>query len=298
MKVKNTIAELKQKDIALITEAAGHGFMECMFGLAYGKKLVACSLQTEKEKFEKETCDIYNRLSPFVSNMEKAKWEEAENLIKNGVSFREMLKKEQTEGEMWNKFAQITLTPKQENNLPNYSSVDSHSTNIMLIPQKLFSDGQCGLTAQQQCVPLEVFNFFKSEPNNQYILGQHFNKVNDLEHVENIAREFSMYVPGQIEDKEVFGIRGIPHILYLNLYKKTDISIGIVGTHTWYMLGCFSDKPQIILYNKSGIERWEEIVKPYQKQGKPIYILGFDENTDWYKFSLEIQSLYKKIVKK
>ena len=37
MKVKNTIAELKQKDIALITEAAGHGFMECMFGLAYGK---------------------------------------------------------------------------------------------------------------------------------------------------------------------------------------------------------------------------------------------------------------------
>ena len=35
-------------------------------------------------------------------------------------------------------------------------------TNIMLIPQKLISDEKCGVTAQQQSVPLSVFNSFKN----------------------------------------------------------------------------------------------------------------------------------------
>ena len=177
----------------------------------------------------------------------------------------------------------------------------------MLIPQKLFSDGKCGLNASQQSVPLETLNFFKSEDGNTYLLGQHFNKnpkdkngneVKDFEHVKNLAQEFNMYIPGEKEDTEVLGIRGVPHVKYLNMYKKTDIAVGIAGTHTWYMLACFPEKPQIIFYNKNGVENWDEIAKTYQKLGHSVYALGFDEHTDWKRFSLEAKALYTKISKK
>ena len=68
------------------------------------------------------------------------------------------------------------------------------------------------------------------------------------------------------------------------MYKKVDISVGIAGTHTWYMLSCFPEKPQIIFYNKNGVENWDTIAKAYQKQGYPIYAMGYDENTDWKRF--------------
>ncbi len=286
---------MKPKTIALITSAGGHGFMEVLFAKAYGQEIVACSEKTTKEEFDKETADIYNRLSPFAPDMKKADWDEVEALTQNGVSYRERLLNKHIDSKMWKKFAQTTLSPEYSKTLPKYEGIDTASNNIMLIPQKLFSDGKCGVSAQQQSVPLEAFNFFKYEDNNTYILGQHFHKINDVKHVENIAKEFSMYIPGQKEDKEVFGIRGVPHNQYLNLYQKIDMSVGIAGTHTWYMMTCFPDKPQIILYNKNGVENWEEIAKSYQEHGKPIYVLGFDENTNWKKFSLEFKALYSKI---
>ncbi len=84
---------------------------------------------------------------------------------------------------------------------------------------------------------------------------------------------------------------------YWNMYKKINMSVGIAGTHTWYMLTCFPDVKQIIFYNKNGVEKWDEIAKSYQKQGKQIYALGFDKNTDWKKFALEVKALYTKISK-
>lgn len=286
---------MNTKNKALITSAAGHGFMELLFAKAYGKEVIACSEKTTKEEFEKETTDIYNRLSSFTSNMKKATWEEAKNLSQQGISYRERLLSEQVNSDMWDNFASTTLSPTFRDDLPKYKGLHTSTTNIMLIPQKLVSDGLCGVNAKQQSVPLEVFDFFKNEKNNKYILGQHFHKQNDIEHVENIAKDFSMYVPGQNEDKEVFGIRGINHDQYLNLYKKTDMSVGIAGTHTWNMLTCFPDIPQIILYNKNGVENWQEISESYRKKGKHIYVLGHDENTDWKKFSLELKALYFKV---
>lgn len=57
---------MRRKHTALITSAGGHGFMELLFAKAYNmKEVVACSEKTTKEEFEKETEDIYNRLSPF-----------------------------------------------------------------------------------------------------------------------------------------------------------------------------------------------------------------------------------------
>ncbi len=286
---------MKTRNIALITSAGGHGFMEANFAQAYGQKAVACSDKTTKEEFEKETADIYARLSPFIPDMEIATWEQAETLHQYGVSYRKKLLDKQVGSSMWYDFANTTLSPTHQEDLPKYNSLGAKTFNVMLIPQKLVSDNLCGVSAKQQSVPLDVFNFFMYEKDNQYILGQHFHNKNDIELVNNIAKDFSMYVPGEKEDKEVFGIRGVPHNKYLPLYQKVDMAVGTAGTHTWYMLTCFPDIPQIILYNKNGTENWQDIVKPFQAKGKHIYAMGFDENTNWKKFSLEIKALYSKI---
>ncbi len=290
---------MRRKHTALITSAGGHGFMELLFAKTYNmKEVVACSEKTTKEEFEKETEDIYNRLSPFFPNMKKASWDKSKKLLKEGVSYRKKILTKKISGAMWKTFAKHKLNPKRRKNLPKFEGVDDKSFKVMLIPQKLFSDGLCGVSAKQQSVPLEAFGFFKYEDDVFAILGQHFHKVNDLEHVENIAKEFSMYVPGKTEHEEVFGIRGVNHDQYLGLYDKVDMAVGIAGTHTWYMLTCYPDIPQIILYNKKGVENWDKIAKAYQKEGREVYALGFDENTDWKKFSLELKALYTKVSKK
>lgn len=286
------------KKIALITSSGGHGFMELNFGKLHNQEIVAFSEKDNKEDFEKETADIYERLSPFVPNMKIATWEDAPKIQKNGVSYRKKFLDKELDETEWDGFAQTRLTPENHKHLPKFSGLTSSSLVVMLIPQKLFTDGKCGLSAKQQTVPLEVFNSFKSDKSNTYLLGQPFHLINDVEHVNNIAKDFNMYVPGEKEDTHVFGLRGVPHNQCLNMYKKVDISVGIAGTHTWYMLTCFPEKPQIIFYNKNGKENWEAIAQAYRKQGYPIYAMGYDENTDWKRFALETKALYTKLSKR
>lgn len=67
------------------------------------------------------------------------------------------------------------------------------------------------------------------------------------------------------------------------------------GTHTWLLLTMFPDIPQLILFNKKGVERWKAIEAAYQKQGYNIICLGFDENTDMAEFAKEIETNYAKL---
>jgi hypothetical protein len=226
-----------------------------------------------------------------------ATWEDRDKFVKHGVSWREELLNKRVDVVMWKKFAQAELKPQYQTDLPRFAGIKSDTRNILLIPQKLVSDRKCGVTAQQQTVPLSAFNFFKNEVGNGYILGQHFHKVNDVENVRTVAADLGMYVPGENEDKHVYGIRGVSHNQYLNMYKKLDMSVGIAGTHTWYMLTCFPNTPQIILYNKNGVENWDEIAKSYREKGRRVYALGFDENTDWKKFALQVKACYMKLLK-
>lgn len=287
---------LEKKEVALITSSGGHGFMELGFATAYKQKPIAFSEKDNQDDFEKEVEDIYNRLSPFVPNMTKASWENRDTLLAKGVSYRKKLLAKEINQDMWNEFAKVKLLPHTTDDLPKFKGLKTYEHNVLMIPQKLFSDGLCNLTATQQSVPLEVFDFLKQK-DSYYVLGQHFHAKNDLAHVENIANEFNMYVPGKNEDNSVFGIRGVNHTQYLNMYKKIDMSVGIAGTHTWYMLECFPEIPQIILYNKEGAENWNKIAQAYlkQKPRKPIYVLGFDKNTDWEKFSETLQKLYDRV---
>lgn len=270
-----------------ITSQFGHEIMSLNFAKALKRLVLIAPNKDNKEEYDIEARKIYDNMSPLYNNIEIVDFEYKEvaawdivNDLKNG----------KITAEMWHDFAAETLELDAEN-LPEYNALKGKQ-NVLVVPQKLISDGKCGITAQQQSLPLEVFDFLKERTEN-FVLGQHFHKVNDLPIVEALAKEYNMYVPGMTENPEVFGIRGVQHKLYYNMYKSLSASVGIAGTHTWIMLTMFPEIPQIILFNNKGVERWKEIEKAYQALGYKIFCIGFDENTDMEQLSKEIQEKYE-----
>ena len=282
--------------IGLVTEAFGHGFFAVKMCKALGLELVAFSEKETQEEFEAQVSQIMTNLSFIAPEMRPAKWEERETLPRRGWNARQsLLDGEITEAE-WKLFAEYpALQPEIKEPLPRFLSVPRYRTNIMFVPQKLVSDGQCGVTAAQQSVQPQAFNFMKTLSNVTLILGQHFHKVNDLDKIEALIKEFKCYVPGYAEDREVFGIRGIAHKQYYNLYAKTDLCMGIAGTHTWYLLTCFPSTPQIILYNRKGVENWEKIAEAYKNAGYQIYAIGFDELTDMNQLGKKMEEIFNSL---
>ena len=270
-----------------ITSQFGHEIMSLNFAKALKRLVLIAPNKDNKEEYDIEARKIYDNMSPLYNNIEIVDFEYKEVAAWDIVND---LKKGKITAEMWHDFAAETLELDAEN-LPEYNALKGKQ-NVLVVPQKLISDGKCGITAQQQSLPLEVFDFLKERTEN-FVLGQHFHKVNDLPIVEALAKEYNMYVPGMTENPEVFGIRGVQHKLYYNMYKSLSASVGIAGTHTWIMLTMFPEIPQIILFNNKGVERWKEIEKAYQALGYKIFCIGFDENTDMEQLSKEIQEKYE-----
>lgn len=279
-----------EKNVALIIEGFGHGMISLLIAQVMKMRPVAFSMKDNEEDFNKEVNQIYNNLSFFVPNLQKANWEDREELLSKGWNIRQSLLDGEITDEIWKMVAAGKFTPVDTENLPKFSVHNA----LMFVPQKLISDKFCGMDAKEQSLDPSLFDFLKVLEF-QLVLGQHFHKVNDLEKVQNLAKEFHLYVPGMTENPEIFGIRGIQHKMYWNLYNQLKGCIGIAGTHSWYLLTCFPQIPQIILYNKKGVERWEAIAKAYQAAGHPIYCLGFDENTDKAKLSQEMEELARKV---
>lgn len=249
--------------------------------------------ETEAE-FNTESEKILANLSFLSNDIVRIPFAERQKYEAMSYDLIADLKAGKLADEMWGKFVTARLVPTQNTNtLPQFRSMRANRKNLLLVPQKLVSDGECGVTAQQQSLSPNVFNFLKEQKEYQLILGQHFNKVNDLPAVEALAKEFSMYVPGMTEESEVFGIRGVQHKMYYNMYNKLGMSIGIAGTHTWILLTMFPWIPQVILYNKKGTEHWDVIGKAFQAAGWPIRTIGFDENTDMEQLSEKIKSYCK-----
>ncbi len=278
-----------KKSFVLVTEAFGHGFFALLCAEAYGLTAVAISKKENREEFEKEVDQIYNNLS-FFYDLKKSTWEERKSYLAQGWDVRQDLLEGKISKAIWDKVAKIQMLPDltQRADLPRFASLKPEGHNVLFVPQKLQSDEACGVTAAQQSVDLNVFEFLKTMDIN-LVLGQHFHKVNDLNKVETIARDFECYVPGLTEDKEVFGIRGVQHKKYWNLYSNLHSAVGIAGTHTWYMLACFPCIKQVILYNKRGVENWAEIAEAYRKEGRQVYAIGFDEVTDMKEFAKEVE---------
>lgn len=275
----------------LVTEAFGHGFASVLYAQAYGMIPVAYSDKDNKDEFTAQV-QIMANLSFFEPDMPAVSWEDREAYA-GEFNFRKELLAGNISAENWQDMATTKLFPLSgsEVNLPTFASLTKGTT--LFVPQKLQSDGLCGATAEQQSLSPAVFNFLKGE---NLALGQHFHKVNDLPLVEALKEEFNLYVPGMTEDQEVFGIRGVQHKMYWHFYKKMSACVGIAGTHTWYLLTCMPEIPQVILYRK-GIERWDEIEAAYQAAGYNIRCIGFDESTNMEQLSKEIEAAYAEIKK-
>ena len=285
---------MKTKKFIIVRSQFGHEIMALNFAKALNMPVAIIPAKETEDEFNTEAERILANLS-FLNNdivtvpfADRAKYEALSYDIIADLKAGELA------DELWEKFVTARLVPTQNaNNLPQFKGMKANRRNLLLIPQKLISDGECGVTAQQQSLNPSVFNFLKEQNEYQPVLGQHFNKVNDKPAVEALAKEFNMYVPGMTEENEVFGIRGVQHKMYYNMYNQLGMSIGIAGTHTWILLTMFPWVPQVILYNKKGVENWEVIGKAFQAAGWPIRTIGFDENTDMEQLSEKIRSYYK-----
>ncbi len=275
----------------VIRSSFGHEIMACCFANAFDANVLVIPNKETKEEYEAEQEKIVHNLSFLSDKLVKVPFDNRE-----AVEYWDIigeLKAGTLSDEVWADFAKASLVPTEPtDNLPQFAGLKD-KVNILMVPQKLISDGECGVSAAQQSLNPQVFNFLKGK--GQLVLGQHFHKLDDLATVQALAKEFDMYVPGMTEDTEVFGIRGVQHKMYYNMYNQLSASVGIAGTHTWIMLAMFPDIPQIILYNRNGVEHWDTIAEAFRANGKNIYAIGFDENTDMAELSKVIEEQFNQL---
>lgn len=286
---------METKKFIVVRSQFGHEIMACNFAKALNMPVAIIPAKETEDEFNTESEKILANLSFLSNDIVTVPFADRKKYEALSYDIIADLKAGKLADEVWGKyFVKARLVPTQNtNSLPQFKNMRANRRNLLLVPQKLVSDGECGVTAQQQSLNPSVFNFLKEQDKYQLVLGQHFHKVNDLPVVEALAKEFSMYVPGMSEDTEVFGIRGVQHKMYYNMYNNIGMSIGIAGTHTWIMLAMCPWIPQVILYNKKGTEHWDVIGKAFQAAGWPIRTIGFDENTDMEQLSEKIKSYYK-----
>ncbi len=279
-------------DKIIISSSFGHEIMAVAIAKSMNLPVIIIPNKDNKEDFDKESENIFAKMAPFYSRIERISFEEKEEMTTEGWDVIRELKESRFDASLWDKMATSKLTPSFEG-LRRYRQLEGKK-NVLFVPQKLQSDGECGVTAAQQSLNPQVLSFMKGTAN--LVLGKHFHKVNDLATVEALAKEFDLYVPGMNdENPEVFGIRGVAHAEYFNMYRSLAASVGIAGTHTWILLALFPEIPQIILFNKNGVENWKDVEAAYQKAGYRIFCIGFDESTDMAELSKEIEETYKKL---
>ncbi len=277
------------KTLGLITEGFGHGFLGLLYTKAMGLRPVAFSDKDNEADFTAHVEQIYNNLSFFAPNMVKATWEEREQLLAEGINIREKILQDAVTDEEWLKIAQTTLTPNSEEipSLPKYSL---SGKSVMFAYKKTISDGRCGATAKEQSVDSKTFAGIK-RADTTLVYIQNFDKIKELNDIQEVKKEFNAYVPGDTENPEVFGIRGVAHKMYWNLYEQIDSCIGIAGTHVWYALACFPHISLGILHPTKS-ENWKRITAAYQAVGRKVYELDFNKSADLKK---DISELYTKL---
>lgn len=272
-----------------IASQFGHEIMALQEAAVDNQQVAVIPNKDTREEYDAEAQKIIDNMSFFYSNLVKVPFEERETVQVADVV--RLLKEGKLPEECWNAFARTRLEPLMALELLTQYLGLEDGNNILVILQKLKSDNECGVTAAQQSLPFEFFDFLRLR-SERLVLGQHFHKINDRPVIEALVERFDgrMYVPGLTENEHVFGIRGVQHREYYNMYRRIKLSVGIAGTHTWYMLAMFPDTPQVILYNTNGVEHWQAIAAAFRKQGKPIYAIGFNENTDMQQLSKEVEA--------
>lgn len=280
--------------VVKITTADGHAMMSANFAKLYNLPVGVYSNKTDKAAYEAETERIFRKMCFCSDFIFRVPFEERQKFY-TPLDFAEMLKAGTLGPEDWDKFAQIQLKAEFKAGLLEYEFLASnYGNNVLIVPQKLRSAEHFGVSAQDQSVTLEAFNWLDNY-DLLPILGLHYDQEKDQAVVEKIMKSFGLYVPGsEPKTEKVAGLRNADLSDLYHLFGNVNLAVGVPGLHTWYMLTMFPNIPQIILY-RQGIERWDEIAAAYQKRGYDIYAFPFDEHQDMKKLSDEIDYLVGQI---
>ena len=273
----------------IITSSFGHEIMACCFAKAYGVKILIAPKQDNKDEYNAEAERIFAVMSFFSNDIEIVPFEERE-AVKVWDVISE-LKAETLSDTVWTDFFKVTLTPTRQS-YPAYPEIKEDS--ILFVPQKLVSDGACGLDAAQQSLTPAVFSFLKNS-GKQLMLGQHFNKINDKPAVDALAKDFGLIVPGTMSNPDVYGIRGVAHERLYPVYGGCKSCVGIAGTHTWVILTMCPWVNMVIVVNKHLTEHWGAIVKAAQAAGRKIRLVEFDETMTGQQISEQVESACKEL---
>ena len=145
----------------IIKSQFGHEIMAVNFAKAFNLDVVIAPNKDEKKAYEEEADKIFRNMSFFYNRMSILPFEER-NQTENIWDIIGELKNGKLDNSLWEKFAASRLTPANIENLPAYPGM-SNSNSTLFIPQKLISDGECGISAEQQSLPLSVFEFLKTK---------------------------------------------------------------------------------------------------------------------------------------
>ena len=158
---------MKTKKFIVVRSAFGHEIMALNFAKALNMPVVVIPNKEKEEEYEAESEKILANMS-FLSN-DIVRIPFADHAKYEALSYDIIadLKAGKLADEIWEKFVTARLVPTQNTNtLPQFAGMRANRKNLLLIPQKLISDGECGVTAQQQSLSPEVFNFLKEQ--NEY----------------------------------------------------------------------------------------------------------------------------------
>ena len=288
-----------EKEFIKMSSRFGHEVVIAHLANVLGKKVVIIPETENEVEFYLESKKIKEVMSYFNRDLIEIDFQEKEEYKEKSWDFVQSLRDGTLDNEfIWDAFFSKVCGPKKGLILlPQFDELwEEDLENILVVPQKLVSDGKCGVSAKEQSLPLEVFDIVNDLPLRP-ILGQHFHKTNDLDKIEELKKMFNLlYIPGETEHNEVFGVRGVAHENFFWMFSALTASIGIAGTHTWIMLAMFPDIPQVIFYNKKGIERWSAIEKMAQKHGRKVFCIGFDENSNVAELKQNAKTLLQEII--
>jgi hypothetical protein len=284
--MKNNVQLVKTAD------AAGFGVL-CSACAMYHKALLVIipQINTDQElslqvtEHENKSNAIYDILSE-IEGLKLIKISYKEREVFEGVCWDPIadLKAKMFTLDDWRKLSTVRLSfKKRENPYVYYGLIGKKNT--LVVFQKFISDEHFGVNAAMQSLSADDFTTVW-DSTDQKVYGQHFHKVNDREAVEAFAAARKVYVPGLIENHDVFGIRGRKHGDYAGMYENVQKAVAIPGTHTWIMLFFYPEIHQLIPY-RTGIENWSEIAQAWREAGNHIYTVEFNDSS--YRESVRAQ---------
>ena len=157
---------MKNYNYVVIRSQFGHEIMAVKFAYALGYKVAVIPNKENADEYYAEASKIYANMKFFSNDLLTVPFEQKAEIEAESLDIIAELKSEKLDDELWLAFAASTLQPHTfPVNLPVYKGLKDKN-NVLVVPQKLLSDNECGVTASQQSLNPSVFNFLKGSEYN------------------------------------------------------------------------------------------------------------------------------------